>query len=74
VITRNNPTPIKLTLSQADLLRTIVSRGTYLNPKNKAVVALAKAKLIESIVRPGSGDRVGDFWVATEAGKKQIGA
>jgi hypothetical protein len=60
---------IKLSLSQADLLSRLFFRGNYLNQKNKAVVSLAKMKLIETVVRPGASDKIGDYWVITEAGK-----
>lgn len=63
---------IKLSLSQADLLRKVVSMGTYLNPKNQAVIALAKSKLIESVIRPRSEDKIGDYWVATDAGRRLV--
>lgn len=64
-----------LTPSQLRLLRQLVGSprgGEYVNPNGSPLKRLKELGFVETRVRMFSGDRAGDWWTPTDAGKDYV--
>jgi hypothetical protein len=68
-------TTTKLSRLQYNLLRDLVQSprgGEYIKPNYRPALKLQELGFIESSLRPQSGDRPGDWWQPTMAGKSYL--